>query len=339
MDKKTNDLKRLYYDVKIGFSTVDKLYEQAKAHKLKYTKKDIKEFYDKQAVKQILKPLHKQKEYSSFMANQPRHVYQMDIIVYDRYSFKKYKYMLVVIDIYSRFLQVRPMTNRKMITIIKNYNSIIDIMKAPEYLQSDNEFNKKEFIDILNKSNTKTRFTDPDEIHKNPIVERVNGTITRNIQKVRIALKRYDWINYIYDLVDNYNDSVHSTVKNKPNDIFNNKVPNKQKYTFIKNPFTIGDKARIARKKKVFDKADEVTYSKKVYIVESIVKSKVKLEGVIKLYKPYELDRVETLNEIDIEDIELPKSKTTINKRRNFLKREGIDSSNIIHGMTSRSKR
>ncbi len=39
--------------------------------------------------------------------------YQMDIIVYNRYEYHKYKYILVVIDIYSRFAQARAMTNRK----------------------------------------------------------------------------------------------------------------------------------------------------------------------------------------------------------------------------------
>ena len=325
------ELNKIYYDIKTGFSSLDKLYTQAKLAGLNITKKEVKNYRDNQGLNQVLKPIRKQKEYSSHYAFQPRHIYEMDIIVYDRYTYHKYSYMLVVIDVYSRFAQVRPMTNRRIETIIKNYQSILTVMKAPQILQSDNEFNKKLFIEELDKSSTKTYFTDPDEIHKNPIVERFNKTVSQNIQKVRISLKRYDWYEYVYDVVDNYNTTKHSTVKGKPLEIFKELDMNKQVYKYVENPFIVGDKVRIARKKKIFDKADVLTYSVKIYIVEAIKKNKIKLHDIKKYYKPYELNKIESTNEIDnINNIEVPQTQTKNNKLKQLHKREDILNNNIL---------
>jgi hypothetical protein len=216
MISNNKELKKLFYDVSSGFVSIDKFYKKVQLNGLKYTKKEVKIFYDAQTVKQVLKPTIKQKQYNSIIAYFPRHIYQMDIIVYDRYEYNKYKYMLVVIDINSRYLQVRPMTSRSMVNILKAYRSIIKVMKIPEQLHSDNEFNKAEFLEELSKDGTTFRFSDPNEMHKNAIVERVNGTIALFIQKVRIGLKRYDWNNYIFYLVNNYNTTYHSTIKNTP---------------------------------------------------------------------------------------------------------------------------
>lgn len=266
--KDNNELKKLFYDVKSGFSSLDKLYRKVNEKGLKYTRNEVKDFYDSQPVKQVLKPSVKQKEYSSYVGYHPGYIYQMDIIVYDRYTYNKYKYILVVIDVYSRYVQARPMTNRRLETIITNYNSIIKVMGAPQKIQSDNEFNKKEFINILQTNGTSYIFSDPDEIHKNPIVERVNRTIALLIQKVRVALKRYDWNNYLDDVIDNYNSTYHSTTKDKPENIFKGNATNKQEYKFVENPLKVGDKVRIKVKKKVFNKGDVFTLSKDIYIVE-----------------------------------------------------------------------
>lgn len=324
-DKKA--LKESFYDIKTGFISFEKLYQKVKEKGIKLTRKEVKEFYDSQPIKQVLKPIIKQKKYSSVLAFGTRNIYQMDIIVYDRYEFKKYKYMLVVIDIYSRYLQVRPMTNRRMDTIIKNYKSITDVMGIPEYLQSDNEFNKKDFLNILEKDKTKFIFSQPDEIHKNAIVERVNRTIALMIQKVRIALKRYDWNKFVFDLVDNYNNTIHSSIKAKPHDVFFNKDFSKQKYIHIQNPFSIGDKVRIKYKKKIFDKGDVITLSENIYVIEEIKRNKMLVNG--KYYKSYELDKIENVD-IDMDDVEQPKTKTKMKNINNKLKRENIEQSNII---------
>ena len=311
-----NILKQLFYSPKEGFVNLQKLYNIAK--NLGFTYDEVKDFYYSQPVVQIMKPLRKPKEFNSIIANYPGDIFQLDIIVYDRYVYHNYKYMLVCIDIYSRYLSVRPMTNRRIETITNAFEDIITHkikvnkkmvydMGVPRLLESDNEFNKKTFLDLLDKYDIQYRFSDPNEIHKNAIVERCNGTIANLIQKIRISTGRYDWYNYLNDVVYNYNHSLHSTIKEEPFEVMHMDKFNHQIYKIIPNPYQIGDKVRILTEKTIFDKGDIIKASKEIYVVEDIKGNRIKLLGVQKLYKPYELSRVYSLDEDN--NIFMPKQK------------------------------
>jgi hypothetical protein len=283
MDK----LKELYYNPKEGFISFEKLYSKVKEHKLNLTYTDVKDFYKSQAVNQVMKPIRKSKQFNSIFALYPHNIYQMDIIIYDRYMYHGYKYILVIIDIYSRYAQARAMTNRRMETIIENFDEIINDMGEPDKIECDNEFNKEEFIEKLKKLNISARFSHPEELNKNAIVERFNGTLATTLQKVRIALKRYDWYNYLSDVIHNYNNTIHSTTKEKPIDIWNGSENNNQIIKTVKTSFEVGDKVRIMRKKKTFAKGDEVKYSPEIYLIEKVnTRGNVNLNGIVRSYKP-----------------------------------------------------
>jgi hypothetical protein len=325
-------LKKIFYDPKQGLVSVKKLYEKTKDLELGLTFKQVNDFYKAQSINQVLKPIRKPKEFNSYRALYPGHIFQMDIIVYDRYTYHNYKYILVVIDIYSRYLDAKPMTNRKLSTIIEKFEEIIKDMGAPYEIQCDNEFNKKDFIEVLDDYDIKYRFSDPSEQHKNPIVERSNGTLALLLQKIRITTKRYDWYNYLNDALENYNNTIHSTTDNKPIDIYSGKKINEQDYNNVKNKFSIGDKVRIIKKKIVFSKGDVIKASKEKYIIEGINKNRIKLNGKTTTFKPYELIKI-TDGEDDIIE---PETQTASNKIKHMYKRTGIDQNSILN--TKRNK-
>ena len=60
----------------------------------------------------------------------------------------------------------------------------------------------------------------PDEPHKNAIIERVHRTIARLLQLFRLGSKRFDWYNFLPDVVNNYNTTYHRTTKHTPTEIF-----------------------------------------------------------------------------------------------------------------------
>jgi hypothetical protein len=282
-----------------------------------------------------MKPIRRTKKFNSIYANYPRQCYQMDIIVYDRYIYHNYKYILVVIDIYSRYATARAMTNRRMETIIENFEDIIKELKPPEKLECDNEFNKKEFIDVLTRYDIKPIFSHPDELHKNAIVERFNGTLAVILQKVRISLKRYDWYNYLIDVLHNYNNTVHSTTKETPVSIWEGKEYNKQTVNFVNNTLKVGDKVRIMRKKKAFSKGDIIKYSTDIYLIEKInLRGNVHLNGLVRSYKPYEVKKVSDI--VEVQDVKEPKTETAENKIQQLYKRLDIDPVNIIEGKRNR---
>ena len=329
------NLKEIFYNPKTGYISLDKLYQKIKDNKINLTYKQVKDFYESQALTQVMKPIRKSKKFNSIYANYPRNMYQMDIIIYERYTYHIYKYILVVIDIYSRYASARAMTNRRMETIIENFNDIIKEMGKPDKLECDNEFNKKEFIDVLKADNIIPIFSHPDELHKNSIVERFNGTLAMTLQKVRLALKRYDWYKYLGDVLFNYNHTIHSTTKETPASIWDGEESNKQIINFEDNTFKVGDKVRIMRKKKAFQKGDITKYSPDIYLIEKVnMRVNVHLNGLVRSYKPYEIKKVSDI--VEKEDLEEPETQTATNKIQQLYKRLDIDPVNIIVGKRNR---
>ncbi|MDR3666734.1 MAG: DDE-type integrase/transposase/recombinase [Ignavibacteriaceae bacterium] len=324
MNKELSDL---FYDPKAGLVSTLKLYQKAKDKKIPVSYSDVKNFYEKQAVNQVMRPVRKSKKFGSVVANFPRQIYQMDIIVYSRYKYHNYQYMLCVIDIHSRYADVRAMTNREMPTIIKNFESIMEHMGYPERIQCDNEFNKHEFNELLEKHNVQARFSQPDDPNKNAIVERFNGTLANYLQKVRLTTKKYDWYNYLKDVVYNYNHTVHSTIKATPESVWDGTAKNKQKVSIVDNTFKVGDKVRIVRKRKVFDKGDEIKYSKDIYMVEEVKGNNMKVNGIERTYKPYELKNIGDIVEHAVEE---PEKQTEQNQIDQMMKRMDIDFGNIL---------
>lgn len=339
MDKELQNnllkLKIMFYDPKFGFSSsINKIYAKTQMLNIDLKKSDIKKFIEEQPLNQILKPVKKNKVFSSYVANYPAHIYQIDILVYDRYEYNKYKYILVVIDIYSRYVQARAMTNRNLETILENYKDIIKTMGPPFKIEADNEFNKKLFLNELRDNNTRAYFFQTNEPNKNAIVERFNQTLARILQKVRVATKNYNWKSYLSDVIDNYNTTLHSTLNTEPYNIFILNNPSDQKHKISKINLEIGDIVRILNKKKVFEKGDALTMSSKTYEIIDIIGEKIYLNGIKKYYKQYELNKINN-GTIDIEE---PKNQIKENNIRKLLKREDILETNISRTTRPKNK-
>ncbi len=335
-----DDIKKIFYDPKEGLTNINKLYEKIRSEHPEITKNELQKFYDKQPITKLLKPIRKPKHFNSYRANYPGHIYQIDIINYSRFKQNHYQYILCVIDIYSRYLMAKGMTNRELPTIIKKFTEIIEENGPPFKIQSDNEFNKKDFLDLLGKYNIKVRFSDPHEDWKNPIVERVNGTLQTLLQRMRFLTKDFLWYKYLDDAVYNYNNSLHSTTNQKPIEIWKGEKPNEQDYEDIKYKYIPGDKVKVITKKEIFDKGDTVKTSKDTYIVEQVKGNRIKLFGYDKLYKPHELSIVYELDDDDnIEYDTKPTQEAKEHKKQLAHKRIGIDESNIIEGKRERKPR
>jgi hypothetical protein len=333
-----NTIKKVYYDPETGYSSAIKLHKKIKSidPKIKISIQQVQDFLDKQYTNQLNRKQTKPKQYNSIVSYGPKNNYQMDIISYDRYSYKNYSYILCIIDVYSRYASCRAMTSRKLPTIIENIKSIMKEMGWPKNMNCDNEFNKESLIKIMNDNGTKMWFSEPDELNKNAIVERFNRTIAEKIQLWRTATGEYDWPKVLPKLVKNYNNTEHRTIKNTPNNIFYKNGKNNQEYIMVDNKFAVGDKVRLKKKDKVFDKNDMIRYSKTIYVITRIEKNKIYFADDKKEYgpvKPYELKLANEVQfkepEPEIDEKEEEKIHNQVQTERRItrsMRREGIDS-------------
>jgi hypothetical protein len=345
------EIEKIYYNPKEGYIGANKLYKKLKKTIPEIKLKDVVNFLSKQDTNQLNRPEKKPKVYNSIISPDPGNNYQLDILVYDRYAYKNYKYILVCIDVYSRYVQCRPMTTRAMDTIITNFKDIMDTMGWPKNINCDNEFNKTVFNQLTNNHNVRVWYSEPDEINKNAIVERFNRTIAEKIQLWRTATNNYNWPNILPDLVENYNNTVSRTTKNTPYNLFYNDGFNFQKYKKVKHKFIVGDKVRIKIKENIFKKNDLIKYSKNIYSISKISGNKIYISDDDEEYGPYKPYQLRLSNEIqykkeDNNDENKEEEKTHIEtqkerKIKRSINKEGLNNSNdqIIEGKRIRKPR
>lgn len=297
-------LKDNFYDPKIGYLGLPSFYQKMKKIKPEITFKEVEDFYHSQPVIQLHKKSETPNVFNSVVASAPGHMYEMDFIIYERYKIHNYKYIFCCIDIYSRYAIAIPTTNMKNETIIKCLEKVFKDIGAPWSIKCDNQFNTTEMINFCNKNDVDIRFTDANELNKNPIVERFNQTIERKLALYRTATSNRLWYKYLDGLMENYNNTIHRTTKNTPYDIFFKGKYNEQTINYVEPKYRIGDRVRIKTVKKTFGKGDVKTYSDDIYTVKEIKNNQIFLDGETKKYKPYEIKKVSEIKYKDDEEEE-----------------------------------
>ena len=114
------DITKFFYEVKGNLLlSKDKYYKKLKGIDPTVQRKAIDKFYEEQEVNQIVKTVKKPKRFNTVTANYAGDTYQIDILVYKKFEINHYKYILVILDVYSRYIDAVAMTNRENETIIK----------------------------------------------------------------------------------------------------------------------------------------------------------------------------------------------------------------------------
>ena len=190
-------------------------------------------------------------------------------MIYDRFAYHNYKYVLGVIDVYSRDAVCRPLTNIIMGTLMEKLQDIFDNDFSgfyPKNINTDNQFNGPEFTDFFTKKGTNLWFSQPEQPHKNSIIERFWRTLALLIQKMREDIKNFDWVKVLPDVVDNYNDTYHKRLKaKKPIEGLAGKQDNPVERKVVQSNLNKGMRVRIKTKKTLFSKGDVQTFSRDIY--------------------------------------------------------------------------
>ncbi len=179
-----------------------------------------------------------------------------------------------------------------------NLKDIFDRTGMPTSINCDNEFNTKSFKEFAAKNNIKIHFSEPNDLNKNAIVERLNRTIAQLLQKWRTATSQRAWYRILPDVVENYNNTFHRTIKAKPNDVFHGKDKNHQEVIILEPKLKVGHRVRVMLQKKVFAKGDRQKFSKEVYEIIERIGHRFKLQNIESQVKPRELFKEYELQKI-----------------------------------------
>ena len=307
------------------------------------SKNEIEAWLANQELQQIHKQTRRGGATDRFRPSRPWNNISMDLIDYSgRSAPNANKYILVVIDNFSRFVIVRPMLNKtakttarlleQILNEIKKKNKGIDIKNI---ITDDGGEFKGEVIPLLKKRGIGIRRALGGNPQQNGIVERANGKI-KNIIKKNIDVKAGSWTTHLQKSVDAYNRQLNRGIGFAPNEAVKlDRTEQEQVKRNLKEAyptpkpvglakeakeFEVGDDVRIKLNKSKLSKGSDDNWSKTIYKIGKVMKKQGTRAERYRLVKKAKVseDTVFTRNDIqkvDVNALERIPTKKAINTR------------------------
>ena len=105
---------------------------------------------------------------------------------------------------------------------------------------------------------------------KSVITERFIKTLKNKLYKHMTAAGKNVYYNVLDDVVYEYNNTKHSTIKMKPIDVKNNKRVYIDEHNEKASRFEVGDRVKISKFKNIFAKGYTTNWSKEIFIIDKI---------------------------------------------------------------------
>ena len=134
---------------------------------------------------------------------------------------KGIKYLLCVVDLFSRYAFVVPLKN-KGVTIVETFQKILNETKRKPskiWIDQGKEFYNKDFKKWLVDNGIKMYFTYTEG--KLVIAERFTRTFKNKLYKHMTAISKDVYYNVLDNIVDEYNNTYHGSIKKKPIEVEN----------------------------------------------------------------------------------------------------------------------
>lgn len=332
------ELRKLYYDPKRGFLSADRLYEKAKEMDINVSRKQVKEFIKNQKVSQIFKPIKNRVYYQIKSKNKGVGNIVSDLLDLSNYKHENngYKYLLNIIDIWSRFVWSYTLKTKTPKEIAPKFIDVIEKIKQmyPDATISATTDAGGEFMgevqDVFDTYDIDHYVANPSENTKRRTshIESFNKTLLNLLKRYMLSQNSLRYIDALPDLIYNYNHSKHRTTKVKPIDVWRKKVEPKEKYRKIKDNLEVGDYVRHELGADIFTKKGrEPKYSDKVYEIvwrngiRYILRDINTKERLKTLYLPRQLQKV-NMNQVDEKNQNLFSENKKISKENRKLKEE-----------------
>ena len=219
--------------------------------------------------KPIIRKFEKRKVYSQFKDN----IWGVDLADMQPLSRKNkgIKYLLCVIDLYSKYAFVIPLKDKKGISILNAFDKIMkQCNRKPNKIWVDQ---REEFYNNI----FKKWLSDNDIIMystynegKSVVAERFIRTLKSKLYKHMTAIGKNVYYDVLDDVVNKYKNTKHSTIKMKPIDVRNNKGVYINEHNEKHSLFKVGDRVRISKFKNIFAKGYTPNWSKEIFIVDKI---------------------------------------------------------------------
>ena len=221
--------------------------------------------------KLVIKKFNKRKVYSQFKDN----IWGVDLA--DTRLLSKQntgiKYLLCVVDLFSKYAFVAPLKDKKGISITNAFNKIIKQSNRNQnkiWIGQGGEFYNHVFKKWL--SNNDIIMYSTFNKGKSELVERFIRTLKNKLYKHMTAINKNVYYDVLDDIVNKYNNAKHSTIKMKPKDVRddNNRVYIDENNKKIARYNVDDNRVRISKFKNIFAKGYTPNWSREIFIINKI---------------------------------------------------------------------
>ena len=210
------------------------------------------------------------KVYSSFKDN----VWGVDLTdmqLISKYN-KRIRYLLCAIDLFSKYAWVVPLKEKRAATIVNAFQSILNNSKRKPnkiWVDQGRECYNNVFKKWLNNKDIEMYSTYNEG--KSIIVERFRKTLKHKIYKYMTSISKNVYWDVLDDIVDDYNNTYHRTIKIKPIDVWDDSFAEYNEESNVKDPkFKVGDHVRISKYKNIYAKGYAPNLSEEIFVVKKI---------------------------------------------------------------------
>jgi hypothetical protein len=203
---------------------------------------------------------------------------QWDVDLMDLSSLAKFNdgihYILLVIDIFSKFVWLRSLRSKTGKEVAEAFQSIFSEGRIPKYIRSDKgqEF-KAQKVQTVFKKEKVHHFVTQNEVKAN-YAERAIKTIKSKIFRYLSAKQTYRYIDVLSDIANSYNHTYHRTIGMSPVEVTKQnetslwwtvyapktKLPRKRKFKF-----RVGDYVRISHLRAPFTREYDEKWTGEIF--------------------------------------------------------------------------
>ena len=233
-------------------------------------------------------------------------IWSLDVLDLKDYGPKNnrgYRYVLVTIDNFSKYVWTIPLKNKNAQIIKDSFeNILISSKRKPNLIESDRgkEFYNNIFQDFVNKNNIK--LYSRNSSYGAVFAERFNRSIRDLLKKPVFERGDSNWIDILPTITKQYNNRIHTSTKLSPKDaslkknegfVYKSLLDKRKKAT---PKFQINDLVRTAELRRIFSKGDTTNWSYRLYKITEIINVTIpsyKIDNLSERYNESLLEKTE----------------------------------------------
>ena len=183
------------------------------------------------------------------------------------------KYLLAVIDVFSKYGWLIPLKDKTGKSVASALKTIFKERKPEKmWVDKGKEFYNKDVKELIELYSTENE-------EKSSVVERWIRTMKEKMWKYFTVNNTNVYIDILPDLVKDYNNTGHSSIKMTPVEasekknelrVWRNLYPNRLDILDINPKFSVGDKVRISKKKELFEKGYTTRWTEEIFTITKI---------------------------------------------------------------------